>query len=118
VSRCVRGLPAGVLREHAGVLRWHDGKEGELIGPVHLEARAPATPGPATLQIPEFGSALTLQVFDASAVNDVRIVDVPGQFREGGKTSVMMRFLVNGIVPCKSPAVPVEITMAIERAGG
>jgi len=50
-------------------------------------------------------------VFDASAVNDAQIVDVPGQFREGGKTSVTIRFLVNGIVPCKSPAAPVEITI-------
>jgi hypothetical protein len=86
------------------------GKAGELIGPVHLEARAPAKPGPATLRIPEFGFALPLRVFDASEVNGVQILD-PGRIREGGKTSVSIRFLVDGILTCTTPAVPVEITI-------
>lgn len=87
------------------------GKDGELVGPVQMEATAPETPGPAAIKIPEYGFTLPIQVFEASAINGIIINELPATSTEGGKATVRIQFLINNHVPCKSPMVPVEITV-------
>jgi hypothetical protein len=91
-----------------------DGQEtgkSDYVGGYFVRVKAPATAMTTSLKVPAFGYELPVQVYEPSAVSDIRVILPKKSCLTCPPGYIEMEVLVGGRVPCVKPVIPVEVTI-------
>lgn len=92
-----------------------DGPEtwkSEYLGKYGVRVKAPATAMMTSLKVPAFGYELPVQVYEPSAVSDIRVIlPKTKSCQTCAPDYIQMEVLVGGRIPCVKPIIPVDVTI-------
>jgi len=108
----VKGFPEVDLGALIPVER-KDGRKttkDEFIATYRTSIKAPASATRTSVKIPAYGYELPIQVYEPSAISEIRI-GAPEKMCVNCGRSVKLDLLVGGVVPCLEAAIPVDVTI-------
>jgi hypothetical protein len=82
----------------------------EFLDAYGLSVRTPATATRTSLKIPSYGYELPVQVYEPSAISEIRI-NAPEMICKNCGRMARIDLLVGGAVPCLAALIPVEVTI-------
>jgi hypothetical protein len=82
----------------------------EFLATYRISIKAPASATKTSLKIPAYGYELPFQVYEPSAISEIRI-SAPEKMCVNCGRSVKLDLLVGGAVPCLKAIVPVDVTI-------